>query len=1029
MRVTFFLWITACSLVAAQVDSKPIEGLRENSPGVYFLKGATVKTKPGESIENGTVLIRDGSIEAVGGPDLAEPADARVLDLSGKTIYAGFIDAAVSIGKAHEVSNENTHWNALVRPEKKAAAFGKPSDEEIEKLRGLGFATVQVLPKDGIFRGQSAVLNLGEEASVLAEDVRQVIAFEKANGKYPNSIMGSVALVRQTLLDAAWYRDLAAYVAENPAAERSEANAALGALEAVVGGDQQLLAAARNEMDYGRFFNVAAEFELKAPAILGNGYEYRQSALLKESGATVIAPLNFPEPPAVEDPDAALEVSLEKLEHWELAPMNAAALANAEIPLCLTTWDLETPKDDFWKHVRLAVEHGLDSNAALAALTTEPAQLTGLDDRLGAIEAGKLANLVVADGDLFLDEEAAIHAVWVDGEPFEMEVSKRVDPRGKWTLDWTGVEAAETWTVSGKPDSPKLKADELEFPIQLDGDKLLIFPPAEFFGVEAEGNARLTGFLDIENSAAAGAGILPGGANFAWSAKIGPADEEAGEEEETEDEAPNVAPFAKYPAGAFGIGGVPEWPKVIMVRDATVWTSAAAGRLEDTDVLFHAGKVAKIGKDLEPVVDAHVIDARGRHVTAGLIDCHSHSAVTGINESTHAVTVEVRIGDALNPADIALYRQLGGGLTTASILHGSANPMGGQNQVIKLRWGSRSGGLVFEGAKPGVKFALGENVKQSNWSPGTNRYPQTRMGVEQIMKDTFLAARGYEQARVAAQQAGKPHRRNLRLEAILEILDKERIVHIHSYRQDEVLMFVRIAQEFDFTVGTFQHILEGYKVADALAEIDAGGSSFSDWWAYKFEVYDAIPYNGALLHRAGVLTSFNSDSNELATRLNTEAAKAVKYGGLSEEEALKFVTINPAKQLRIDDRVGSLEVGKDADFVIWSASPLSSYAHAEQTWIDGRKYFDLETDRQLREAALTERERLIAKALPKRVEALKEKDDSEESDEEESADEAKPKLPWFLTKNRNPICRTAALPLYHNGQDAYTCSGSCCGMR
>ncbi|MEM7012438.1 MAG: amidohydrolase family protein, partial [Verrucomicrobiota bacterium] len=1011
---------------------KPVEGLRENTPGVYLLKGATVNTRPGETIANGSVLIRDGAIAAVGGADLAAPADARIVDLSGKTIYAGFIDAAVTIGEPHDVSNENTHWNELVRPERKVAAFGKPSSDEMEELRGLGFATVHVLPDNGIFRGQSAVLNLGEEASVVAEDVLQFIAFERASGKYPNSIMGSVALVRQTLLDAAWYRDLAAYVSENPTEERSEANAALAALETVVGGDQQLLAFAQNEMDYGRFSNVAAEFGLMSPAFLGNGYEYRQTDLLKESGAKVIAPLNYPEPPAVEDPDAALEISLEKLEHWEQAPTNAAALADAEVPFCLTTWDLEDSKDKFWSHVRLAVEHGLDSDAALAALTTEPAQLTGLDDRLGSIEVGKLANLVIADGDLFADDEAQIHAVWVDGEPFEMEISKRVDPRGKWTLDWTGVEAAETWTVSGKPDSPKLKADELEFPIQLVGEKLLIFPPAEFFGMEAEGNARLTGFLDAEASAAAGAGVLPGGARFVWSAKIGPADQEAEEEAEAEDETPNVAAFAKYPAGAFGISEIPEQPDVVLVKEATIWTSAAAGRLEGADILIKKGKIAQIGDDLEPIAGALVIDGEGKHVTAGLIDCHSHSAVTGVNESTHAVTVEVRMRDALNPADIALYRQLGGGLTTSSILHGSANPMGGQNQVIKLRWGSRSEGLLFEGAKPGVKFALGENVKQSNWDNKTNRYPQTRMGVEQIMKDTFLAAQDYDRARTAAQQAGKPHRRDLRLEAILEILNNERIVHIHSYRQDEVLMFVRLAQEFDFTVGTFQHILEGYKVADALAEIGAGGSSFSDWWAYKFEVYDAIPYNGAIMHRAGVLTSFNSDSNELATRLNTEAAKAVKYGGVSEEEALKFVTINPAKQLRIDDRVGSLEVGKDADFVIWSASPLSSYARAEQTWIDGRKYFDLETDQQLRETALAERERLIAKALPQRVEALKEKKEDEASDAE---GEAKPKMPWFLAKdrnrnpNRNPLCRTKALLLYHNGVDAYTCSGSCCGMR
>ena len=264
--------------------------------------------------------------------------------------------------------------------------------------------------------------------------------------------------------------------------------------------------------------------------------------------------------------------------------------------------------------------------------------------------------------------------------------------------------------------------------------------------------------------------------------------------------------------------------------------------------------------------------------------------------------------------------------------------MGGQNQVIKLRWGSGPEGLKFNGAKPGVKFALGENVKQSNWGDNkTTRYPQTRMGVEQIMKDSFIATREYESEKQNAAKKNLPHRKDYRKEALLEILNGERIVHIHSYRQDEILMFVRLAQEFGFTVGTFQHVLEGYKVADAIAEIGAGGSTFSDWWAYKFEVYDAIPFNGALMQEMGVITSFNSDSSELACRMNVEAAKAVKYGGMSEPEALKFVTINPAIQLRIDGRVGSIEQGKDADLVIWNGPPLSTYSKAEQTWIDGIK--------------------------------------------------------------------------------------------
>ena len=357
------------------------------------------------------------------------------------------------------------------------------------------------------------------------------------------------------------------------------------------------------------------------------------------------------------------------------------------------------------------------------------------------------------------------------------------------------------------------------------------------------------------------------------------------------------------------------------------------------------------------------------HVTPGLIDCHSHTAISrGVNEATSAVTCEVRIGDVLDATDIALYRELAGGVTVAHVLHGSANPIGGQDQVIKLRWGSLPEDLKLAGAMPGVKFALGENVKQSNWGDRyTTRYPQTRMGVEEILRDTFLAARDYEKAwtdyRQQAPGTALPPRRDLRLEAALEILNRQRIIHIHSYRQDEMLMFVRLAQEIGLTVAAFHHGLEAYKIIDEIAKLGAGVSTFSDWWAYKVEAIDGIPYNGAMLDKGGVLTSFNSDSNELARRLNTEAAKAVKYGGLSEEAALALVTINPARQLRIDGQTGSLEPGKDADFVLWNGHPLSGYTRAEQTWIDGRCYFDYTRDQQARREVATLREALIQQSV------------------------------------------------------------------
>jgi imidazolonepropionase-like amidohydrolase len=348
-----------------------------------------------------------------------------------------------------------------------------------------------------------------------------------------------------------------------------------------------------------------------------------------------------------------------------------------------------------------------------------------------------------------------------------------------------------------------------------------------------------------------------------------------------------------------------------------------------------------------------------------LIDAHSHAAILGaVNESTLPSTAMVRIGDVVNSETRNIQDQLAGGLTTANLLHGSANPIGGQNQIIKLRDGASPEGLKFEDAPPGIKFALGENVKQSNWGEKfTTRFPQSRMGVPTFYRNRFTAAQQYlKEWSDFKKNGGVPPRRDLELETIGEIIEGKRFIHCHSYRQDEILAFLRVMEEFHVRVGTLQHILEGYKVADEIAQHGAGASCFADWWAYKFEVYDAIPYAGALMRERGVLVSFNSDSSDLARRLNTEAAKAVKFGGVPEEEALKFVTINAAKQLGIDKRVGSLEPGKDADFVVWSGNPLDSRSVVLQTWIDGKKYFDREETGKRTAALKQERADLIAKA-------------------------------------------------------------------
>jgi imidazolonepropionase-like amidohydrolase len=429
-----------------------------------------------------------------------------------------------------------------------------------------------------------------------------------------------------------------------------------------------------------------------------------------------------------------------------------------------------------------------------------------------------------------------------------------------------------------------------------------------------------------------------------------------------------------YPLGAFGRTGEPEQPAAVLFKDATVWTSGPRGRIAKASVLVERGKITGVFAEGEaaPKVPegAVVIDCAGRHLSPGIIDCHSHVATDGgINEGSQSITCEVRIADFIDPDDVNIYRQLGGGVTAANVLHGSANTIGGQNQVIKMRWGASGEGMKFAEAVPGVKFALGENVKRSNFETGAvtgaSRYPASRMGVEQLVRDAFSSARDYRRTWDAYRSSGRgiPPRVDLELEALCEIVEGRRIIHCHSYRQDEILALIRTCEAFGVRVAVFQHVLEGYKVADAIARHGAAGSTFSDWWAYKAEAFDAIPYNGAVMHQSGVNVSFNSDDAELARRLNLEAGKAVKYGGVGEEEALKFVTLNPAEQLRIDQYVGSVEVGKHADLVVWSGSPMSALGRCEQTWVDGRRYFDRDEDAKMRTRAREMRAALVQKIL------------------------------------------------------------------
>jgi len=1001
-RWKVILWVVIVGLfllsggTMGQVRTKPVEGIRDNTPQVHALVNARIVQGPGRLIEKGTVVLRDGVIEAVG-ENVSPPPDARIWDYEGYTVYPGLIDLYSHVGLPERerrkpgeaqpggrTAQQRTrrgaeHWNPKVHPERDVAQLYKPDKKDLDKLRGLGFTAALVVPKQGIFRGTSVLVSLGDgdpSDEILRERVAQHLAFERGrfgDRTYPNSLMGAIALIRQTFLDAQWYRDAQEAYRINPKGQtRPEVNLALEALRDAVQGRQPVMIEVDDELNFLRAVKIAQEFGLQL-WVRGSGYEYRRLDWIKQANVPIVLPLNFPEAPDVESPEEALNVTLAELSHWEAAPENPKRLHEAGVTFAVTTATLKKPSE-FRNRVRQAIERGLPKDVALAALTTVPARLLGMEKQLGSIDVGKLANLVITDGDLF-DKETKIYETWIKGKRYEVKRRPKVDPRGKWEVLFSFPQREPlrtTLQVTGKVERLKgtLKRGKIRIKLQkvtLDDRRMTLVFAGDSLGYK--GVIRLSG--RVEKKRLTGYGELPDGRRFGWSAewraKVEPKESRMMKQKK---EGIEAAPPPVYPQGAYGRARLPEQPRYVLVRGATIWTCGPQGKLEQADMLVKEGKILRIGQNLKAPAGAVIIDARGKHVTPGLIDAHSHTAISGgVNESAQVVSAEVRIQDVINPDDIAIYRELAGGLTTANLLHGSANPIGGQNAVIKLRWGASPDEMLFKGAPPTIKFALGENPKQSNWRDRSAiRYPQTRMGVEQIIRDRFKAALDYKKAWEKYNSLRKktgviPPRRDLELEALVEVLEGKRYVHCHSYRQDEILMLMRVAEDFGFQVRVFQHVLEGYKVADIMARHGAGASTFSDWWAYKFEVYDAIPYNGALMHNAGVVVSYNSDSKELARRLNTEAAKAVKYGGVSEEEALKFVTLNPAIQLGIDHRVGSLEPGKDADFVIWSGHPLSTYTICEQTWIDGRKYFDREEDLKMRKQVEAERARLIQKVL------------------------------------------------------------------
>jgi len=943
--------------------------MKDNTPAVHAFTNAIIYTHPGTVLQNATLVIRNGVIESVG-TNVDLPADARVWNMEGKTIYPGFIDAYSDVGMKEprvELDRGNLSWNPQLRAQLTADGEFDSENDGSEPLRSQGFTTALSVPPLGIFKGEAAVMSLGKGSvsdRVVRPGVAQGVSLTRSTEfgfSYPTSAIGAIAFIRQTLYDADWYARAHQVYNDNPAGlQRPESNAALAALEDAVHGNQPLLFETRSDEEILRTIRLKNEFNI-TPWIRGNGHEYKLLDVLADEEIPLIVPLNFPDTPDVNTPEDALNENLSTLRHWYLAPENPARLEESGIPFSLTADGLENPAQ-FLGNLREAVHAGLSPQTALAALTTNPASLLGIDAIHGSIESGKTANFIIADGDLF-EDETRIMDVWIDGERFRITTENQTDPAGTWEI------ASADGSIEAILNVEETRPGSFSGAITIGDDEITLSSVsvhdasqrfrAEFSGgeLDVEGRIRLTASLSGDEMF--GWAEITGRERIEWNATR----TESGEREEQEPRerlARDLELADIRPAMEYGREAIPDQPQHVMVRNATIWTMGDDGILENADLLVTDEQVAEVGFDLSAPSGAVVIDADGKHVTPGLIDAHLHSGVDGVNEIGNAIVPEVRMGDVLNINNIWMYRQLAGGLTTAHVMHGSANPIGGQNIHIKMKWGALSDGLKINDAPRTVKFALGENPKRV----GTDRYPETRMGVEQLIADRFRMARDYEARWNEWEDTGEglPPRRDLRLEAIVDILNEDILIQSHSYRQDEILALMRLAEEFDFTIKAFHHGVEAYKVAPELAEHGAGAVVWSDWGGFKIEAYDNTNYNARLLHEAGVVTSLHSDNSQIASRMNWEAAKMVR-AGVDPEVAMSMITTSTAKLLGIDHRVGSLEPGKDADFVIWNGDPLSTFTKAEQTWIEGRKYFDLEEDAEIRRTIEQERAMLIERIL------------------------------------------------------------------
>ncbi len=904
----------------------------ELRPTAHAIKDAKVVTEPGKVLDKATVVIRDGFIVAVG-PDVAIPPDALVTDGKGITVYAGFLDAGSARGFDAALRRSQTGAPAVedmaadplaatkadhrkgLTPEFAVQTALKLDEETIAPWRRVGFTAHLATPSGGYFSGTSAVVSLSDlvpRDALLRAPVALHVRFDRVQEQgYPSALMGIIAHCRQTMLDAGWLkRQWATFEANGRVGKRPASDPGLEALWPALEGKIPVAFEADTADQIHRALDFAAEFKLK-PMIVGGRYAYKVIDRLKAENVPVILRLDFTTPG---DREADLLVRVredrERLRQLEVAC--PAALNKAGIKFAFTTQNLQAPR--FRENLKKVIAAGLPADVALAALTTNAAEMLGVAPQVGQVTKSRAANLLLCDGSFDATATKYKYA-FADGIRFDLD--ERAAPP-------TGAAAAAAAPAgpgrggrgqrgqNANPNNPATPTVPGAPVAQAPGTT----PPVGGFG------GGRGGFGGGGGRGGANANVPFSGNGF--RALISMLD--GAELSVTETEADRI-PKTKT-------GGD------VLVRNATVITGTGK-TLEKTDILVKGGKIKAIGTALPDEKGVTEIDATGLFVMPGIIDTHCHFAISGgVNEGSLSVVPEVRIRDVVDSEDVQIYRALGGGVTTSRLLHGSADVIGGQDAVVKLKFGRPAKEMLVTDGPRGVKFALGENVKRTD-----GRFPNSRLGVEAVLVRAFTEARtykkkweDYEKAKGTPDALPEP-RRDLRLEALAAVLSGDIRIHSHCYRSDEILMLLRVADRFGVKVKSLQHVLEGYKVAPEIAAHGASVSIFSDWWAYKIEAFDAIPYAARLLKDAGVSVCLKSDDNELMRHLNQEAAKLVKYCGFTPDEAIQTITLNPARQLGLESKVGTIEVGKDGDLAIFTGHPLNSYARCEMTLVEGEVYF------------------------------------------------------------------------------------------